>query len=203
MSGTEVGQRIRQHTNVITAAKDAGVHLIAYTSIAHAPPRRCLSARSTELPRRRSPTPAFRACCFATAGTSTPTAQLPAYLQHGIVGAADDGPISGATRADYADAAAAVLAANGHGGAVYELGGPAFTMPELAEVVSEATGESVKYADLSVQDYQAFLVRAGCRNPLRLRLLTLTAPSPQANSTSTPSTSRICWGGQPLHCVPP
>ena len=131
------------------------------------------------------------------------TTQLPAYLQHGIVGAADDGRISAATRADYADAAATVLAENGHAGAVYELGGPAFTMPELAEVVSEATGESVKYADLSVQDYQAFLVRAGCRNQQRLRLLTLTARSPQANSTSTPSTWRICWGGQPLHYVPP
>ena len=37
VSGTEVGQRIKQHTNVITAAKAAGVQLIAYTSIVRAP----------------------------------------------------------------------------------------------------------------------------------------------------------------------
>jgi NAD(P)H dehydrogenase (quinone) len=49
--------------------------------------------------------------------------------------------------------------------AVYELGGPAFTMPELAEVVSEETGQSVTYTDLSAQDYQAFLVRAGLPEP--------------------------------------
>jgi NAD(P)H dehydrogenase (quinone) len=166
VSGTEVGQRIRQHTNVITAAKDAGVQLIAYTSIAHAPTSTLLIGqehRATEAALADTGVP-----CVLLRNSwyiDTYTAQLPAYLQHGIVGAADDGSISGATRADYAEAAAAVLAADGHGDAVYELGGPAFTMPELAEVASEETGESVKYTDLSVQDYQAFLVRAGLPEP--------------------------------------
>ena len=39
-------------------------------------------------------------------------------------------------------------------------------MAELAEVVSAETGASVKYTDLSVQDYQAFLVRAGLPEPV-------------------------------------
>jgi NAD(P)H dehydrogenase (quinone) len=166
VSGTDVGQRIRQHTNVINAAKSAGMQLIAYTSIAHAPTSTLLIGqehRATE-------------AALADSGVShvllrnswyidNYTAQLPAYLQHGIVGAADDGLISGATRADYADAAAAVLAGDSHTGAVYELGGPAFTMPELAEVVSEVTGQTVSYSDLSLPDYQAFLVRAGLPEP--------------------------------------
>jgi NAD(P)H dehydrogenase (quinone) len=166
VSGTEVGQRIRHHTNVITAAKAAGVQLIAYTSIARAPTSTLLIGqehRGTET-------------ALADSGVSyvllrnswyidNYTAQLPGYLQHGIVGAADDGRISGATRADYAEAAAAVLAEDGHAGAVYELGGPAFTMAELADVVSAETGAPVKYTDLSVQDYQAFLVRAGLPEP--------------------------------------
>jgi len=166
VSGTEAGQRIRQHTNVITAAKVAGVQLIVYTSIAHAPTSTLLIGQE------------HRASEAALADSSVPhvllrnswyidtyTAQLPTYLQHGIVGAADDGQISGATRADYAEAAAAVLAEDSHTGAVYELGGPAFTMPELAEVVSTVTGQTVTYSDLSGQDYQAFLVRAGLGEP--------------------------------------
>jgi hypothetical protein len=38
-------------------------------------------------------------------------------------------------------------------------------MPELADVVSTVTGQTVTYSDLSVQDYQAFLVRAGLPEP--------------------------------------
>ena len=166
VSATEVGQRIRQHTNVITAAKAAGVQLIAYTSIAHAPASTLLIGQE------------HRASEAALADSAVPhvllrnswyvdnyTSQLPTYLQHGIVGAAENGRISGATRADYAEAAAAVLAEDGHSGAVYELGGTAFTMAELAEVVSAVTGASVTYTDLSVPDYQAFLVGAGLPEP--------------------------------------
>jgi NAD(P)H dehydrogenase (quinone) len=109
---------------VITAAKAGGMQLIAYTSIAHAPTSTLLIGQE------------HRATEAALADSSVPhvllrtswyvdnyTAQLPTYLQHGIVGAADDGPISGATRADYAEAAAAVLAEDSETGAVYELGG--------------------------------------------------------------------------------
>jgi NAD(P)H dehydrogenase (quinone) len=166
VSGTEVGQRIRQHINVINAAKAASVQLIAYTSIAHAPTSTLAIGQE------------HRATEAALADSGVPhvllrnswyidnyTAQLPAYLQHGIVGAAADGRISGATRADYAEAAAAVLAEDSRTGAVYELGGPAFTMPELAEVVSAVAGQTVTYSDLSLEEYQAFLVRAGLPEP--------------------------------------
>jgi NAD(P)H dehydrogenase (quinone) len=166
VSGTEVGQRIRHHTNVITAAKAAGVHLIAYTSIAHAPTSTLSIGqehRATEAALADSAVPhvLLRNSWYIDIYTT----QLPTYLEHGIVGAADDGRISAATRADYADAAATVLAEDGHAGAVYELGGAAFTMAELAEVVSAETGASVKYVDLSVHDYQAFLVGAGLPEP--------------------------------------
>ena len=36
VSGSEIGQRVPQHRNAITAAKEAGVRLIAYTSVARA-----------------------------------------------------------------------------------------------------------------------------------------------------------------------
>src|SRR4051794_11400412 len=36
VSGTELGQRVAQHTNVVKAAAAAGVRRVAYTSIANA-----------------------------------------------------------------------------------------------------------------------------------------------------------------------
>jgi NAD(P)H dehydrogenase (quinone) len=94
------------------------------------------------------------------------TGQLPVYLQHGIAGAAGTGLVSAATRADYAEAAAAVLTGDGQDGAVYELGGAPFTMAELAGVVSAATGQEVGYTDLPVEQYQAVLVGAGLPEPV-------------------------------------
>jgi NAD(P)H dehydrogenase (quinone) len=53
-----------------------------------------------------------------------------------VVGSADEGRISAATRADYAAAAAAVLLADDQAGAVHELGGDdAFTLGDLAQAV--------------------------------------------------------------------
>ena len=166
VSGTEVGQRIQQHTNAIAAAKASAVQLIAYTSVVRADTSQLLIAhehRGTEAALADSGVPhtLLRVSWYI----DNYTAQLPAYLEHGIVGAADDGRISGA-RADYAEAAAVVLAEEGHAGATYELGGPAFTMSDLAEVVSAATGQLVTYTNMSVQKYTDFLVAAGLGIPV-------------------------------------
>jgi NAD(P)H dehydrogenase (quinone) len=167
VSGSEVGQRARQHGNAINAAKAVGVQFIAYTSILRADTSSLLLAEE------------HRATEELLAGAGIPfallrngwyienyTGQLPVYVEHGIAGAAGAGKVSAATRADYAQAAAAVLAGEGHDGAVYELGGEPFTMTELAEVVSAATGRTVTYTDLPVEQYQAVLVGAGLPEPV-------------------------------------
>lgn len=166
VSGSEVGQRVRQHGNAIAAARAAGVGFIAYTSIAHADTSTLLLAeehRATEqlLAEAGVPHALLRNSWY----TENYTAQLPVYLEHGIAGAAGDGAVSAATRADYAAAAAAVVATDGHAGAVYELGGAPFTMTELAQVVSAASGRTVTYTDLPVEQYQRVLVAAGLPEP--------------------------------------
>lgn len=51
-------------------------------------------------------------------------ASAPPALEHGVfIGAAGEGKIASATRADYAAAAAHVIAGEGHAGKVYELAG--------------------------------------------------------------------------------
>ena len=83
----------------------------------------------------------------------------------GIVGAAGDGKVSAATRADYAEAAAAVLTSDGHPNKVYELGGSAFTMTELAAEISRQTGKQIHYTDLPAEQYIKILVGAGLPEP--------------------------------------
>ena len=167
VSGSEVGQRVEQHANAIDAAVEAGVGLVAYTSITKADTSSLLLAeehRATEklLADAGLPHVLLRNSWYI----ENYIAQLPIYLEHGIAGAAGKGRVSAATRADYAEAAAAVLIEDGHAGATYELGGPGFTMAELAQVVSEVYGQAVTYTDLPVEQYTQVLVGAGLPEPV-------------------------------------
>lgn len=164
ISGTAVGQRVQHHRNAIEAAKDAGVGLIAYTSIANADRTGMQLAaehQGTEEALQESGVP------FALLRNSwyleNYTAQLAAYLQHGaVLGSAGDGRVSAATRADYAEAAAAVLLLEDQAGKVYELGGDEpFTLTELAAAVSAAAERPVSYQDLPAAQYTDVLVGAG------------------------------------------
>ena len=91
------------------------------------------------------------------------TAQLPGILQTGaVIGAAAQGRVSAAARADYAEAAAVALTTASHGGAVYELGGDeAFTLAELAAAISTAAGKPITYTDLSAQELARVLAGVG------------------------------------------
>lgn len=164
ISGSDVGQRLEQHRNAIEAAKDAGVGLIAYTSIANADRTDMQLAaehQATEeaLSASGLPFTLLRNGWYLENYTD----QLGSYLQHGAVaGSAGDGRVSAATRADYARAAAAVLVRDDQAGKVYELGGDVpFTLSELAEEVSAAAGQPVTYRDLPVKEYAELLVGAG------------------------------------------
>ncbi|WP_425864857.1 SDR family oxidoreductase [Arthrobacter sp. TWP1-1] len=164
VSGSEVGQRLPQHLNVIAAAKEAGVGLIAYTSIANADTTGMALAgehKATEDALRESGLPfvLLRNGWYL----ENYTEQLGNFLQHGaVLGSAGEGRVSAASRADFAQAAAAVLIAKDQAGKVYELGGDtAFTLAELAESVAAVTGQQVAYQDLPAEGYTQALVGAG------------------------------------------
>ena len=168
VSSSEVGQRLPQHRNVIEAAQQAGVGLLAYTSVANADTTGIALAaehKATEEALRDSGIPfvLLRNGWYV----ENYTAQIETYLQHGaVLGSAGDGQVSAATRADYARAAAAVLVADDQAGKVYELGGDQpFTLSDLAREVSEAAGHPVSYQDLPVHDYAQALVGAGLPEP--------------------------------------
>jgi NAD(P)H dehydrogenase (quinone) len=162
VSSSEVGQRVVQHANAIAAAKAAGVRLIAYTSILYADRSTLLLAQEhlateRELAASGVPFVLLRNSWYL----ENYTEQLETFLAHGIAGSAGAGRVSAAARRDYAEAAAVVVAEDGHAGAVYELGGEPFTLPELAAAVSASTGSPVSYTDLPVEAYEQVLVGAG------------------------------------------
>ncbi|MFF0428364.1 SDR family oxidoreductase [Streptomyces sp. NPDC004520] len=159
-----VGERVANHRRVIDAAASAGVSLVAYTSTTHADTATTVIGAThgeTEayLRDRGIPSVLLRNGWYLENYTS----QLPQILQNGaVVGAAGEGRISAASRVDYAEAAAVVLTAEGHTGAVYELGGDeSFTLTELAAAISAAAGKQVTYADLPVADFAQVLASAG------------------------------------------
>ena len=70
--------------------------------------------------------------------------------------------MSSASRADYADAAVAVLTEEGHEGKVYELAGDeAYTLSDLAAEISRQTGKDIPYKNLPEADYAAALASFG------------------------------------------
>ncbi|HEY3014954.1 MAG TPA: SDR family oxidoreductase [Nocardioides sp.] len=163
VSSSEIGQRLPQHRNVLDAARRAGVSLVAYTSVLRADTSDLALAaehKATEeaLVESGLPHVLLRNGWY----TENYTAQAPVALEHGaVLGAAGEGKVSAATRADYAAAAAAVLVEDDHAGQVYELGGEAFTLAEYAAELSAQAGTSVAYQDLSEEAYAAALGAAG------------------------------------------
>ncbi len=164
ISSSEVGQRRVQHKNVIDAAKTAGVSLIAYTSILNAttsPLQLAEEHVATEALLAESGIPhvLLRNSWYS----ENYTMSLPVVLEHGVVlGCAVDGKLSTAARADYAEAAAVVLTSDNQAGKVYELAGDtAFSLSEYAAAISEATGKTIVYQNMSESEYTGVLTGAG------------------------------------------
>lgn len=165
VSSSEVGQRTAQHRAVIDAAQRAGVKLLAYTSLLRAdstPLALGTEHHQTEAYLRSSGVPfvVLRNGWY----TENYVSAIDSALQLGtLYGAAGEGRISSASRADYAAAAVAVLlAANDQTGKVYELAGDSsYTLAEFAAKAAELAGQPLPYVNLSPADYQAALLKAG------------------------------------------
>ncbi|HEU0052176.1 MAG TPA: hypothetical protein VFQ39_03320, partial [Longimicrobium sp.] len=65
------------------------------------------------------------------------------------------------------EAAAVVIADDGHENQIYELGGDeSFTMAELARIISEESGRPVEYRDLPEEEYARALMGFGLPEPV-------------------------------------
>jgi NAD(P)H dehydrogenase (quinone) len=155
--------RIRQHKAAVLAAQEAGVGFIAYTSIANAgsnPLGLAEVHRATEEAIHASGIP------FAFLRNNWYLENEIGFIQAALAGApivtsAGQGKIGWALRADYAQAAAAVLAGNGHENAIYELSGPLATYDDFATVLSQVLGKKVTVAHVDDTTYSENLIKTG------------------------------------------
>ncbi|WP_150269929.1 SDR family oxidoreductase [Paenibacillus tepidiphilus] len=155
--------RIRQHKAAVDAAVRAGVGFIAYTSVGDADNSTLFLApvhKATEGFIRESGIP------YSFLRNNWYLENEAGSIQAAAAGApwvtsAGDGKVGWATRRDYAEAAAAVLAGEGHDNTVYELSGEPLTQDGLAAVVSEALGQEVKVQQVDDKAYSEIMAGVG------------------------------------------
>ncbi|MDI9872518.1 SDR family oxidoreductase [Flectobacillus roseus] len=164
ISGSEVGQREVQHANVIASAKEAGVKKIVYTSLLHADTS-TLSLAVEHVATEKNLKESGLTYTILRNGwyTENYTGSIGGALAGGaFIGSAGDGKIASAARIDFAEAAATVLATEGHDGKVYELAGDtAYTLTDLAAEISAQTGKAIPFANLPEAEYAKILTSFG------------------------------------------
>lgn len=155
--------RIRQHTSAVAAAKQAKVKFIAYTSIVNAKKSTLFLA------------PVHQITEDAILKTGIPSSFLRNnwYLENEIgniqgvlagapwVTSAGNGKVGWALQQDYAEAAAAVLAGEGHENTIYELSGKPMTQEELVAVLEPVIGKKIVLQRVDDAAYAESIKKAG------------------------------------------
>lgn len=155
--------RIRQHNNAVNAAKNAGVSFIAYTSIANAQKSTNFLAevhKATEIAIQKTGIPYsfLRNNWYLENELSTIQG-----VQGGApwVTSAGSGKVGWALQQDYAEAAAEVLAGEGHENTIYELSGKPLSQEEIAAAVSQVIGKEVPVQHVDDSKYAEIMTQAG------------------------------------------
>ncbi|GAB2626812.1 SDR family oxidoreductase [Kocuria himachalensis] len=164
VSSSEVGVRVPQHRNAVDAAVRAGVSRLVYTSALGADRGKLLLADehlATEQAIADSGLP------YTIVRNGWYTENFEPALRHAettgvVLASAGDGRVASATREDYAEAIAAVLAQDGHAGQTYELSGDvAWSFDELAAALTKVLDREVTYRRLTPEQHLAELERTG------------------------------------------
>ena len=159
VSAAEHPERLAQHRTAVAAAAAAGVRRVVYTSFLSAAPDAVFTLGRdhywTEVALREAGlvTTALRNSLYADV--------LPFFFDAGgvIRGPAGDGRVAAVARRDVSEVALAALLDEAHAGQTYTLTGPeALTLDDVAEELSEVSGEGMRYERETVE--QAYASRA-------------------------------------------
>ncbi|KPM16853.1 NAD(P)H-binding protein [Citromicrobium sp. WPS32] len=166
VSVDKLGEEARRlHRNAITAASDAGVERIFYTSHAGAregspfPPADQHAKSEADLKASGTPFTALRHGFYAESCLQ----MIGEDLKRGELRVPEDGPVCWTARDDLARADAALLA----GEATFDGATPpltasrAWTMSEIAELASQITGREIRHTVVSDAEWKAAKVAAG------------------------------------------
>lgn len=176
IAGTDEDNRVRQHKNVVDAARKAGVPFIAYTS-------RTLKDRSTmanalmdghfqteDYIMASGLTYAlFRNVLYMDA---IPQFVGPHVFDAGIHLPAGQGKVPFALRADMGEAMANALAADSSGSRVYQLtGSKAYSFADVAATLSNLSGKTVTYTPAESSVFAAQLTERGVPDMVVQRII--------------------------------
>jgi len=141
ISGNEIGQRARQHFNVIEAAGKAGVEWIVYTSLLHADSTTLNLAGEHMTTEEALKASGINYTILRNGWyTENYTDSIGGALAGGaFIGSAGNGKISSAARVDYGEAAAVAIT------------------DDLAAEISNQTGTNIPYRNLTEAEYTKIL----------------------------------------------
>ncbi len=169
VSASDIDKRIRQHKNVVAAAKEAGVKHIIYTSF------------QRENDTESSPIAAIAEAHLATEEQLKDSGMQYTILKHNlymdflpmflgeqvletgtIFLPAGDGKAAVAMRSDMGAVGAAILTSEGHENKVYNISAPvAYSFQEIAEELSNISGKKISYISPEKEVFVNTLKEAG------------------------------------------
>ncbi|WP_371785832.1 NAD(P)H-binding protein [Streptosporangium subroseum] len=153
VSGSDLtpGVRVVQHRTVVERAAKAGVRRIVYTSAIGAESGQGSSADHAATEKMIGESgltyTVLRNTLYSEAFVGTALAQ--ANETGEVVSSIASRPLNTARLRDLALAAGAVLSGSGHDNATYELRGPLWTYPELAEALAKVLRRPVAYREVT------------------------------------------------------
>ncbi|MBB6122736.1 NAD(P)H-binding protein [Sphingobium subterraneum] len=193
-----IGRRFEQIERAVTAASEARVGVVAYAGFVNGDTSTLRLGdehkQAEALIRRSKLRYIFMRNATYIETYAGDMRNIPAALAAGkIINAVGPGKMSGASRGDLAEAAAAALTTDTPGDKVYELGGAPFTMADVAAAISRLTGKPLVYEDVPPAQYAASLVEMG----LPPAMAEMAADAVQAEHWYTESTDLARLLGRP------
>ncbi len=167
VSTSDLADRVGQHLNVINAAKEAGVKRVAYTGVTmqHLDTSALKDFMGEHFQTEENLKNSGLTYTFLRNNLYADVLPMffgPNVLETGIFLPAGQGRVPYATREDMAEAAANVLAGDGHDNQTYELvNTESWSMADAAAILSELAGKDIAYTDAPNDVYADTMTKAG------------------------------------------
>ncbi len=169
VSGNDVFRRLIQHENVVSAAKEAGVTHVVYTSLQcrnETESSPVMPIASVHLQTEKWLKESGLKYTILKNNLYTefiPVFTGPDVLDRGMIYLpAGDGRISYASRTDMAEAFAMILTTEGHENKIYGISGTrSYSYADIAGILSDVSGKAIAYASPTMTEFKETLSAGG------------------------------------------